>query len=101
MISTGLLAPQPHRLAGGRSERRIIRCQPHTSYETRGQKSAGREHPNVVVLDLMMPVPSGWDVQARDLEPDLKEIPVTCAARQRYPYRRARKAISSARKIPK
>jgi two-component system KDP operon response regulator KdpE len=44
------------------------------------------EHPNVVVLDLMMPVLSGWDVlQARELEPDLKEIPVIIISANRAP----------------
>jgi CheY-like chemotaxis protein len=45
-----------------------------------------REHPNVVVLDLMMPVLSGWEVlQARELEPDLKEIPVIAISANRAP----------------
>jgi CheY-like chemotaxis protein len=45
-----------------------------------------REHPNVVVLDLMMPVLSGWEVlQARELEPDLKEIPVIIISANRAP----------------
>jgi CheY-like chemotaxis protein len=45
-----------------------------------------REHPNVVVLDLMMPVLSGWDVlQARELEPDLKKIPVIIISANRAP----------------
>jgi CheY-like chemotaxis protein len=45
-----------------------------------------REHPNVVVLDLMMPVLSGWDVlQARALEPDLKKIPVIIISANRAP----------------
>jgi CheY-like chemotaxis protein len=44
------------------------------------------EHPNVVVLDLMMPVLSGWDVlQARELEPDLKQIPVIVISANRAP----------------
>ena len=44
------------------------------------------EHPNVVVLDLMMPVLSGWDVlQARELEPELKEIPVIIISANRAP----------------
>lgn len=44
------------------------------------------EHPSVVVLDLMMPVLSGWDVlQARELEPELKEIPVIIISANRAP----------------
>jgi CheY-like chemotaxis protein len=40
----------------------------------------------VVVLDLMMPVLSGWDVlQARELEPDLKKIPVIIISANRAP----------------
>jgi two-component system, OmpR family, response regulator CpxR len=45
-----------------------------------------REQPNVVVLDLMMPVLSGWDVlQARELEPELKKIPVIIISANRAP----------------
>ncbi len=45
-----------------------------------------REHPNVVVLDLMMPILSGWDVlQARELEPELKQIPVIIISANREP----------------
>jgi CheY-like chemotaxis protein len=45
-----------------------------------------REHPNVVVLDLMMPILSGWDVlQAREEEPDLKKIPVIIISANRAP----------------
>jgi CheY-like chemotaxis protein len=45
-----------------------------------------REHPNVVVLDLMMPVLSGWDVlQARELEPELRQIPVIVISANRAP----------------
>jgi two-component system response regulator CpxR len=45
-----------------------------------------KEHPNVVVLDLMMPVLSGWDVlQARELEPELKQIPVIVISANRAP----------------
>lgn len=44
------------------------------------------EHPNVVLLDLMMPILSGWDVlQARELEPALKEIPVIIISANRAP----------------
>jgi len=45
-----------------------------------------REQPNVVVLDLMMPILSGWDVlQARELEPALREIPVIVISANRAP----------------
>jgi CheY-like chemotaxis protein len=45
-----------------------------------------REHPNVVVLDLMMPILSGWDVlQARELEPELRQIPVIVISANRAP----------------
>ena len=45
-----------------------------------------KEHPNVVVLDLMMPILSGWDVlQARELEPELKQIPVIVISANRAP----------------
>jgi CheY-like chemotaxis protein len=44
------------------------------------------EHPNVVVLDLMMPVLSGWDVlQVRELEPELRKIPVIIISANRAP----------------
>ncbi|HEV7427758.1 MAG TPA: response regulator [Thermoanaerobaculia bacterium] len=44
------------------------------------------EHPNVVVLDLMMPILSGWDVlQARELEPALRQIPVIVISANRAP----------------
>jgi len=45
-----------------------------------------KEQPNVVVLDLMMPVLSGWDVlQARELEPALRQIPVIVISANRAP----------------
>jgi len=45
-----------------------------------------KEHPNVVVLDLMMPILSGWDVlQARELEPELRQIPVIVISANRAP----------------
>jgi CheY-like chemotaxis protein len=45
-----------------------------------------QEHPNVVVLDLMMPILSGWDVlQARELEPELRQIPVIVISANRAP----------------
>ncbi|MBV9901869.1 MAG: response regulator, partial [Alphaproteobacteria bacterium] len=44
------------------------------------------EHPDVVVLDLMMPVLSGWDVlEERDKDPRLKEIPVIIVSANRDP----------------
>jgi Response regulator containing CheY-like receiver, AAA-type ATPase, and DNA-binding domains len=59
-------------------------------YEAHNGKEAldlmRREHPNLVVLDLMMPVLSGWDVlQARELEPALKQIPVIVISANRAP----------------
>src|ERR1700730_10183071 len=45
-----------------------------------------REHPSVVLLDLMMPVLSGWDVlleRARD--PELQQIPVILISAARGP----------------
>ena len=44
------------------------------------------EHPNVVVLDLMMPILSGWDVlQERQHDPDLRSIPVIVVSANRDP----------------
>jgi CheY-like chemotaxis protein len=44
------------------------------------------EHPDVVVLDLMMPVLSGWDVlRERADDPDLKQIPVIIISANRDP----------------
>ena len=44
------------------------------------------EHPDVVVLDLMMPILSGWDVLAeRQREPDLMRIPVILISANRDP----------------
>ena len=44
------------------------------------------EHPDVVVLDLMMPILSGWDVlQERQHEDDLKRIPVIIVSANRDP----------------
>lgn len=43
-------------------------------------------HPDVVVLDLMMPVMSGWEVlQERELDPALKNIPVIIVSANRAP----------------
>lgn len=43
-------------------------------------------HPNVVVLDLMMPVLSGWDVlQERSRSAELQEIPVIIISANREP----------------
>ncbi len=45
-----------------------------------------REHPAVVVLDLMMPVVSGWDVlKERADDPDLLSIPVIIISANRGP----------------
>jgi CheY-like chemotaxis protein len=44
------------------------------------------QHPAVVVLDLMMPVMSGWDVlQARERDPELRRIPVIVVSASRAP----------------
>ncbi|HEY6136893.1 MAG TPA: response regulator [Thermoanaerobaculia bacterium] len=44
------------------------------------------QHPSVVVLDLMMPVVSGWEVlQQRETEPDLRQIPVIVVSASRGP----------------
>ncbi len=45
-----------------------------------------REHPNVVVLDLMMPIVSGWDVlKERSSDPDLLSIPIIIVSANRGP----------------
>ena len=44
------------------------------------------EHPNVVVLDLMMPILSGWDVlRERAGDDDLRRIPVIVISANRDP----------------
>jgi CheY-like chemotaxis protein len=44
------------------------------------------EHPDVVVLDLMMPIVSGWEVlEERASEPALKKIPVIIVSANRDP----------------
>lgn len=44
------------------------------------------QHPSVVVLDLMMPVLSGWDVlQERESDPELRQIPVIIVSATRAP----------------
>jgi CheY-like chemotaxis protein len=44
------------------------------------------QHPDVVVLDLMMPVLSGWDVlRERQQDPDLSRIPVIVVSANRDP----------------
>ncbi|HSP33268.1 MAG TPA: response regulator [Thermoanaerobaculia bacterium] len=45
-----------------------------------------REHPDVVVLDLMMPIVSGWDVlQERLHDPELMKIPIIIISANREP----------------
>ncbi len=45
-----------------------------------------REHPDVVVLDLMMPVLSGWDVlEEREHDAELRQIPVIIVSANRDP----------------
>ena len=44
------------------------------------------DHPNCVVLDLMMPIVSGWDVlQERFHDPELTKIPVIIVSANREP----------------
>jgi CheY-like chemotaxis protein len=44
------------------------------------------QRPDVVVLDLMMPILSGWDVlQEREKEPELQTIPVIVISANRAP----------------
>ena len=44
------------------------------------------QHPDVVVLDLMMPVLSGWDVlRERQHDPELSRIPVIVVSANRDP----------------
>lgn len=44
------------------------------------------QHPDVVVLDLMMPILSGWDVlRERADDPDLRPIPVIIISANRDP----------------
>ena len=44
------------------------------------------EHPDCVVLDLMMPIVSGWDVlQERVHDPELTKIPVIIVSANREP----------------
>jgi CheY-like chemotaxis protein len=44
------------------------------------------EHPDVVVLDLMMPIVSGWQVlQERQHDPELARIPVIVVSANRDP----------------
>lgn len=45
-----------------------------------------REKPDVVVLDLMMPLVSGWDVlREREADPALRDIPVILVSASRDP----------------
>ena len=44
------------------------------------------QHPSVVVLDLMMPIVSGWEVlQVRENDPELRQIPVIIVSANRAP----------------
>ena len=44
------------------------------------------QHPSVVVLDLMMPIVSGWEVlQERENDPELRQIPVIIVSATRAP----------------
>ena len=44
------------------------------------------QRPSVVVLDLMMPVVSGWEVlQEREQDPELRQIPVIIVSATRAP----------------
>lgn len=44
------------------------------------------QHPDVVVLDLMMPLVSGWDVlRERSHSPELRDIPVIVVSANREP----------------
>ena len=45
-----------------------------------------QEHPSVVVLDLMMPIVSGWDVlRERSADRELQDIPVIIVSANRGP----------------
>ena len=45
-----------------------------------------REHPDVIVLDLMLPMVSGWDVlKERSRDPELQQIPVIVVSASREP----------------
>ena len=63
-------------------------------YEIVGEAANGKEaleimrqeHPSVVVLDLMMPIVSGWDVlRERSTDPRLLSIPVIIVSANRGP----------------
>jgi CheY-like chemotaxis protein len=52
-----------HGAANGREALSLLRCQP--------------DRPRLILLDLMMPVMSGWEVLVElDVDPGLREIPV-------------------------
>ena len=51
-----------------------------------GLEAMRTEHPHVVVLDLMMPILSGWDVlRERSNDPALRSIPVILISANRDP----------------
>ena len=67
-----------------------LRRDGYTFFEAANGKEAleimRKEHPSVVVLDLMMPVVSGWDVlRERASEPGLQSIPVIIVSANRGP----------------
>lgn len=67
-----------------------LRRGPYQFFEAANGKEAldlmRNEHPDVVVLDLMMPILSGWDVlRERQSEPALSRIPVILISANRDP----------------
>ena len=67
-----------------------LRREGYTFFEAANGKEAleimRREHPSVVLLDLMMPMVSGWDVlRERASDPSLHNIPVIVVSANRGP----------------
>jgi two-component system KDP operon response regulator KdpE len=67
-----------------------LRRGPYQFFEAPNGKEAldlmRNEHPDVVVLDLMMPILSGWDVlRERQGDPNLSKIPVILISANRDP----------------